>query len=89
MPAVQRARESWARSSGVAIRASLGFLLMILTLQPAVVDPARRDVWQMVDAPVGKTGKERLSDKASDEQRANDCKVPQGRRTRARPADCP
>jgi hypothetical protein len=32
-----------------------------------------------------RTGKERLSDKASDEQRVDDCKVPPARRTRARP----
>jgi hypothetical protein len=36
-----------------------------------------------------KTGKERLSDKASDEQRVDDCKVSQARRTRARPTSCP
>jgi len=36
-----------------------------------------------------KTGKERLSDKASDEQRVDDCKVPPARRTRARPTACP
>jgi hypothetical protein len=36
-----------------------------------------------------KTGKERLGDKGSDEQRVDDCKVPQARRTRARPAACP
>jgi hypothetical protein len=36
-----------------------------------------------------KTGKERLSDKASDEQRVDDCKVPLARRTRPRPANCP
>lgn len=35
------------------------------------------------------TGKERLSDKASDEQRVDDCKVPAARRTRARPTACP
>jgi hypothetical protein len=35
-----------------------------------------------------KTGKERLSDKASDEQRQDDCKVPAARRTKARPANC-
>ncbi len=35
-----------------------------------------------------KTGKERLSDKASDEQRVNDCKVPPERRTRLRPTAC-
>ncbi len=34
------------------------------------------------------TGKERLSDKASDEQRVDDCKVPVSRRTRVRPAEC-
>jgi hypothetical protein len=35
-----------------------------------------------------KTGKERLAGKASDEQRVNDCKVPQAKRTRSRPATC-
>jgi hypothetical protein len=35
-----------------------------------------------------KTGKERLTDKASDEQRVDDCKVPPAQRTRARPTDC-
>ena len=35
------------------------------------------------------TGKERLSDKASDEQRVDDCKVAPGRRIRARPTTCP
>jgi hypothetical protein len=38
-------------------------------------------------APV-RTGKERLSDKASDEQRTNDCKVPPIKRTRSRPTSC-
>jgi hypothetical protein len=36
-----------------------------------------------------KTGKERLSDKGSDEQRVDDCKVPRTQRTRARPTACP
>ncbi len=36
-----------------------------------------------------KTGKERLSDKASDEQRVDNCKVPPERRgTKVRPNDC-
>lgn len=35
-----------------------------------------------------KTGKERLGDKASDEQRVDDCKVPPERRSRTRPANC-
>jgi hypothetical protein len=36
-----------------------------------------------------RTGKERLSDKASDEQRVDDCKVPLSRRTHPRPTACP
>jgi len=36
-----------------------------------------------------KTGKERLSDKGSDEQRVDDCKVPKERRTRERSVSCP
>lgn len=40
-----------------------------------------------VSAPA-RTGKERLTDKASDEQRVNDCKVPLSRRTRQRPSGC-
>ena len=35
-----------------------------------------------------KTGKERLSDKASDEQRIDDCKVPAEKRTKPRPTIC-
>ena len=35
------------------------------------------------------TAKERLSDKASDQQRVDDCKVPPAKRTRARPTACP
>lgn len=36
-----------------------------------------------------RSAKERLSDKASDEQRVNDCKVPADRRgTRTRPQEC-
>ena len=35
-----------------------------------------------------RTGKERLSEKGSDEQRVDDCKVPLARRTRERPSDC-
>ncbi len=38
---------------------------------------------------VTRTGKERLGDKAADEQRVDDCKVPETRRTRPRPIACP
>ncbi len=37
---------------------------------------------------VVRTGKERLRDKAADEQRVDDCKVPPAQRTRVRPTDC-
>jgi hypothetical protein len=36
-----------------------------------------------------KTSKERLSDKASDEQRVDDCRVPPARRGTASRPDCP
>ncbi len=35
------------------------------------------------------TGKERLTDKGSDEQRVDDCNVPVAERTRKRPTRCP
>lgn len=56
-------------------------------LTPIQAAEPRRDA---APAPVPpKTAKERLSDKASDEQRVNDCKVPAERRTRPRSAQCP
>jgi hypothetical protein len=36
-----------------------------------------------------RTGKERLGEKATDEQRVDDCNVPPGHRTRPRPVACP
>ena len=51
--------------------------------------PAGQDEPAGVSLIAAKTGKERLSDKASDEQRVDDCKVPKERRTRSRPTDCP
>ena len=61
----------------------LSALLVLLAVGPAAMaDTANHPVQ------AGRTGKERLSDKGSDEQRVNDCKVPQSRRTRVRPTDC-
>jgi hypothetical protein len=49
--------------------------------------PAKRPPIQTFAS--GQTGKERLSDKASDEQRMDDCKVPADRRgSKRRPAGC-
>ena len=61
---------------------SLTFLLMLAYLVGGACAPAHAD-----DHPV-RTGKERLSDKGSDEQRVDDCKVPPERRSHPRPTDC-
>jgi hypothetical protein len=63
-------------------------LLGYTMLNLAQVTEPRRDAATTSQVPL-KTAKERLSDKASDEQRVNDCKVPAERRTRARSAQCP
>ncbi|MBN9563874.1 MAG: hypothetical protein J0H14_24590 [Alphaproteobacteria bacterium] len=61
-----------------------GFLALLFPLlAPASVIAGDRDHAATL------TGKERLSDKASDEQRVDDCKVPPERRTRHRPTACP
>jgi hypothetical protein len=52
------------------------------------VAAADRDQPPAANASAAKTGKERLTDKASDEQRVDDCKVAQARRTRPRPTNC-
>jgi hypothetical protein len=62
-------------------------LLGYTLLNPAQATEPRRDA-ATSQVPL-KTAKERLSDKASDEQRVNDCKVPAERRTRARSTRCP
>jgi hypothetical protein len=62
-------------------------LLAYAMLNPAQAAEPTRDA-AAPQAPL-KTAKERLSDKASDEQRVNDCKVPAERRTRARSSRCP
>lgn len=64
-------------------------LIVLLALQAA--DPMARAGSGNLHAATaaGLTGKERLSDKASDQQRLDDCKVPPARRTRPRPTGCP
>ena len=70
-------------------------MMGLLALNPAAFgsadpppsDPARAEAPE--SSPV-KTGKERLSDKASDEQRVDNCNVPPERRgTKRRPDQCP
>jgi hypothetical protein len=64
--------------------------LAILLAGLALGRAAAADLEQpaVANAPAVKTGKERLTDKASDEQRIDDCKVAQARRTRPRPTNC-
>jgi hypothetical protein len=61
--------------------------LILATLAPGPLVPASDSDQQAVSAS-SRTGKERLTDKASDEQRVDDCKVPPAKRTRARPTGC-
>ena len=57
-------------------RRQFAAILLVASAPPPAGSPVR-------------TGKERLSDKASDEQRADDCKVPPERRgSRPRPDAC-
>ncbi len=58
-------------------------LVLLLATSPALAAEQPRHT------PSRDTLKQRLSDKASDEQRVNDCKVPPERRTRPRPTACP
>ncbi len=76
------------RSTFLALAASV-----ILALDPpaagAADPPSAETPAAQAPAPV-KTGKERLSDKASDEQRVDNCNVPPDRRgAKIRPDDCP
>ena len=62
-------------------------IMMVLAIFSAgTIAAASAD--EQAEVPAVRTGKERLSDKASDEQRVDDCKVPLARRTRARPTTC-
>jgi hypothetical protein len=76
------------RYSSLLVAASAG----VLALCPAVIQADDSVPAETVVTPPTpeKTGKERLSDKASDEQRVDNCKVPPERQgTKARPSDCP
>jgi hypothetical protein len=67
--------------------AGLAMALVGSALRPVLA--ADRDQPATAAFTPGKTGKERLSGKAADEQRVDDCKVPPAQRTRLRPTDCP
>lgn len=80
----QPGREGWCKVWPYAVAAHIVAILIAgAALGPVAAAEADGS------AGVGKTGKERLTDKASDEQRTDDCKVPQARRTHARPTHCP
>lgn len=88
----QRSCYDWMRFLlGCTVQRAI-FLLALLAWPPglpALADPTAGATGALQLPPVVKTGKERLGDKASDEQRVNDCKVPPARRTRDRPSLCP
>jgi hypothetical protein len=66
--------------------APLALLFMLVAPNPAgAADDDGLAAISPVAPASSRTGKERLSDKASDEQRVDDCKVPARRRTRERP----
>jgi hypothetical protein len=71
--------------SRLYVTALLGFIAIAAHGSVAAADPNQPAAATFTAA---KTSKERLSDKASDEQRVDDCKVPQARRTRPRPTAC-
>jgi hypothetical protein len=79
-PGRERRCKVWPRAVAAHI---LAILIAAAALGP--IAAAEEDKLAAVE----KTGKERLTDKASDEQRTDDCKVPQARRTHARPTHCP
>ena len=72
-----------------SIRAAM--LALFVALPAVAAEPQRPSAPQTPPRPVPPplTAKERLSGKASDEQRVDDCKVPPERRTRPRPTACP
>jgi len=62
-------------------------VLLLAGLAPGPVNSAAAHDQTPASASA-RTGKERLTDKASDEQRVDDCKVPPPERTRVRPTGC-
>jgi hypothetical protein len=71
------------------VKALQGLTIAMVGSALGPVVAAEQDQQPAVAFTAGKTGKERLTDKATDEQRVDDCRVPQARRTRVRPTDCP
>ena len=68
--------------------AGAGIVLLVIAAAHGEEKPQGQPPSQPTTAP-GKTGKERLGDKASDEQRVDNCKVPRERRgSKTRPDDC-
>ena len=61
-----------------------------IAVAPAVVSAGEEGAAEQVRTQPARTLKERLGDKASDEQRVDNCKVPPGRRgPKPRPDGCP
>jgi hypothetical protein len=82
---------NWSKSVPVTRCRVVAALALAILIAGSGVGPAAAAGPDQPAAAVAfpaKTGKERLTDKASDEQRVDDCKVAQARRTRPRPTNC-
>lgn len=76
------------RNPSLMLAAAIAVLLVFPVAVRASEPPSANTAAAPAPAPA-KTGKERLSDKASDEQRVDNCKVPPERQgTKPRPSDC-
>ena len=74
---------------GVHVVVAASGMLILCSAVIQADDPAAAETVSTQPPAPEKTGKERLSDKASDEQRVDNCKVPPERRgTKVRPNDC-
>src|SRR5262245_50491365 len=96
MSARSRTALTSPRSQGSTMMSSLPVrvLAMMVALQAASiltsVSPCKGQDAKQLQAEPTRTGKERLGGKASDEQRVDNCKVPQELRgPKPRPEDCP
>jgi hypothetical protein len=76
------------RNPSLMLAAASAVLLVFPVAVRASAPPPANTAAALPPAP-SKTGKERLSDKASDEQRVDNCKVPPERQgTKPRRSDC-
>jgi hypothetical protein len=87
MTALKRAKVATSPGGCLDLMHRIALVLLLAGLVPCSALSAG-DHDQSAVSTVVRTGKERLGDKASDEQRVDDCKVTPAKRTRSRPTNC-